>query len=489
MTITPPSPAPKRYGFPAWIGLGVLFLLLVTALPPHAQENRNGGDQPTFIRDAEIESYLHALAAPIYRAADINPDDITIAIVESNTVNAFVAGGMNEFFYTGLLQLADSPEQLIGVMAHETGHIAGGHLIRGKEEMRNASAEAILGAVLALGAGIASGNAQAAAGALSGSQNIAERSFLSFNRSQEASADAAGLSFLDKAGVTSGGMLEFFNKLAAQETLPVDRQAEFVRTHPLTQNRIDAVRDHLEHSTFKGAKLDPKFYVMHERMKAKLLGYIQPETALLRYTDHDPRLTARYARAIALYRTSQADHALTLVDGLIHEKPDDPFFYELKGQILFENGRVPESLLAYKKANELFPDSALLHEAYGHALLEARDRDHLDDAIDQLMEATHYENHLPLTWHMLAAAWGQKAEQTKTKAYEGLASYALAEEAVANGNDKEAAQLADRAMKNLAKGTPYWLRAQDIKLTTAPEEPQNDKKKDKDKKKLKGEKT
>ena len=417
-----------------------------------------------FIRDAEIENYLHELAAPIYRAADINPDSITIVVVDSNVVNAFVAGGMNEFFYTGLLQMTDSPEQMVGVMAHETGHIAGGHLIRGKAEMENASAEAILGMILGAAAGLAGRNGDLAAGAMSGGEQIAERSFLSFSRSVEASADAAGMSFLDKAGISTRGMLEFFQKLEGQEYMPADRQAEYVRTHPLTQDRIDAVREHLDHSPpgLRDAKLDPKFYDMHERMKAKLLGYLQPETALLRYTDKDARVPARYALAIALYRTSQTTRALMLTDGLIKEEPNNPFFYELKAQILFESGRIEEALVNYKKANDLLPDSSLLHQAYGHALIESKDAANLDPAIKQLLESNRLEDREPATWRFLASAWGRKAEVTKDTQYEGMATYALAEEAVAKGHDKTAGQLADRAMKGLPKGSPYWLRAQDI---------------------------
>jgi predicted Zn-dependent protease len=464
----------KRGRVSFWIKCGCLCLLLLALLQTSntqlaAQESGAGGGGPEFIRDAEIENYLHALADPIYRAADVAPESVTIAIVKSNVVNAFVAGGMNEFFYTGLLQLADSPEQLAGVIAHETGHIAGGHLIRGREEMRNASAQAILGMVLAVAAGAAGGNAGIAAAGMSGGQQIAERGFLSFSRTQEASADAAGMSFLDKAGISTRGMMEFFQKLEGQEMLPADRQMEYVQTHPLTEDRIDAVREHLEHSPLKDAKLDPKFYQMHERMKAKLLGFLQPETALLRYTDKDPRLPARYARAIALYQTNQLPRALELTDGLIKEEPTNPFFYELKGQILFENGRVAESVGYYKKANDLLPNSALLRQAYGHALLESKDPAQLDLAIQQLLESNHLEDRTPSTWHFLAAAWGHKAELTKDQHYDGMVSYALAEEAVAKGEDKAAGQLADRAMKGLTKGTPYWLRAQDIKLSTAPD--------------------
>ncbi|MGE3622662.1 MAG: M48 family metalloprotease [Bdellovibrionales bacterium] len=429
------------------------------------------GESIEFIRDAEIETYLHRLAAPIYRAAGIDPQSVTIVVVNSPVVNAFVADGMNEFFYTGLLQLADTPEQLIGVIAHETGHISGGHLIRGRAEMSNASAQAILGMILGAAAGIAAGNGQAAAGAISGSQQIAERSFLTFSRTVEASADAAGMSFLDKSGVSTRGMQEFFGKLENQELLPSDRQSEYVRTHPLTQDRIDAVRDHFEHSSeqLKTAKLDQKYYDMHERMKAKLLGYLQPETALLRYTDNDKRLPARYARAIALYRNSQIPRALAIIDGLIKQEPDNPFFYELKAQVLFESGKGEQSLEFYKKANDLLPNSSLLRQAYGHALLESKDEANLDLAIKQLLEANRIEDREPMTWRFLASAWGRKAQITKDIQYEGMVSYALAEEAVARGKDKTAGELARRAMKALPKGSPYWLRAQDIKLSTAPD--------------------
>ena len=457
----------------------VITSLACNALNFAALAQEGGNAEPSFIRDAEIESYLRELATPLYRAADIEPSSISINIVQSNVVNAFVAEGMNEFFYTGLLQLTDTPEQLAGVIAHETGHIAGGHLIRGKEEMRNASAEAILGMILAVAAGVASGNGQLATGALSGSQQIAERGFLSFTRTIESSADAAGMSFLDKAQYTTRGMQEFFEKLAGQELMPTSSQDAYVRTHPLTQDRISNVNEHLEHSPYKDAKLPKKFYDMHERMKAKLLGYLQPETALLRYTDTDPRLPARYARAIALYRNGQTDKGLALTDGLIREEPNNPFFYELKAQMQFESGRIDQSIVNYKHANDLLPDSALLRIAYGHALLESKDQSHIDLAIKNLLEANQIEGHDPTVWRFLASAWGRKAEITKDTKYEGMATYALAEEAVAQGRDKPAGQLAVRAMKALPKNSPYWLRAQDIKLSTAAEDVKKDDKKSK----------
>ncbi len=431
----------------------------------HSHAYAQSRPQFQFIRDAEIEHYIRSLAAPIYRAADIDPAAVSIALIKDNSVNAFVAGGMNQFFYTGLLQLTETPEQLLGVIAHETGHIAGGHLVRGSKAMSNASAEAILGMVLGVAAGVASGNGQIAMGAIGGAQNIAERNMLSFSRTQESSADSAGMSFLDKANITSRGMLEFMQKLAGQALLAEDRRVAYVRTHPLTQDRIEAVGHHLENSANAKSNLAPKFYTMHERMRAKLLGFLQPETALLRYTDKDPRLPARYARAIALYQSNQLSRAIVLTDGLIKEEPENAFFYELKAQMLFENGHIEESVALYQKTVDLTPDSALIRVAYGHALIESKDNSRLDLAIQQLTEANRLEGRDPETWHFLASAWGKKAELTKDQQYEGLVSYALAEQALARGADKEAKQFAERALKGLPKGNPYWLRAQDIKLS------------------------
>lgn len=419
-----------------------------------------------FIRDAEIEHYLRALATPIYNAAGIDADSVSILVVKSSTINAFVAGGMNEFFYTGLLQLTDTPEQLAGVIAHETGHIAGGHLIRGSEAMANATTQAIIGMVLGAAAGIASGNGQVAMGALSGANQIAERNFLSYSRTQESSADAAGMSYLDKIGVTTQGMKEFMQKLAGQELLPADRQAAYVRTHPLTQERIDNISHHLEQTGSRMHLLAPEFKTMHERMKAKLMGFLQPETALLRYTDKDPRLPARYARAIALYQTSQLLRALNLMNGLLSEEPHNPFFIELKAQMLFENGHVDEAINLYAHAVELLPDQALLRIEYAHALLEGKSNANIDIAITQLTEANRLETDNADTWRYLASAWGRKADLTNDKQFTGLVAYALAEEALAKGVKKEARQYADRALKILPKSTPYWTRAQDIKLST-----------------------
>lgn len=443
----------------------IIFLMIALCLAPASAR----AEGMTFIRDAEIEHYLRVLGTPVWRAAGLDPRAVNLGIIQSPEINAFVAGGQNIFFYTGLLQMTETPDELLGVIAHETGHIAGGHLVRGSEAMKNASTEAIIGSLAALAAGLAAGRADVAIGALGGAQEIATRNLMSFSRAQESSADTAALGFLDKNGESAAGFLSFMKKLAGQELLPESRQAQYVRTHPLSQERIAAIAHHLEKSPYANMTLDPKYGVMHERMKAKLLGYIQPEVALLRFTDKDKRTDALYARAIALYRTGRLDRAMPIMDSLLKEEPDNPFFTELKAQMLFENGHLAEAIPLYKKCVERLPDEAQLRVAYAHALLESRAAQHIDTAIENLLEANRLEGHVPQTWRFLAAAWSLKGEQTKDEKYQGLVTYALAEESLAKGQEKTARQLAEKALEKLPKGSSYWLRAQDIKLTVKDE--------------------
>jgi predicted Zn-dependent protease len=440
-----------------------LALLLTCSLfvhPAHAQSRGSF----EFIRDAEIESYLREISEPVFVAAGLPSSSVRIAIVRNSTLNAFVAGGMNIFLFTGLLQSTDTPEQLLGVIAHETGHISGGHLVRGSEAARNASNQAILGLLLGVVAGLASGDGRVATAAIAGSQGLVAKNFFSFSRAQESSADAAALKFLEQSQLSSKGLYEFLMKLKGQEYLPFERQSELVRTHPLTQDRLDAVKAFLEQSSYTNKKYPEKFYAMHERMKAKLLGFLLPETALLRYTDKDTRLNARYARAIALYRKSNLPRALTIMETLLAEEPDNPYFIELKAQMLFENGRIREAAPLYAKAVEQAPQSSLIRAAYGHALLELNTAKDLDLAIEQLERAHRLEPDLLYVWRLLAAAWGRKAEITGEEKYRGLTSYALAEDGVAR-QSKDAKAYAEQAIKWLPKGSAYWLRAQDIKLS------------------------
>lgn len=438
---------------------GLLLALVVTTPPSAAKDERRTAPRLNYIRDAEIEHNLQVMLTPIMQAAGLEPQAVRFILVQDNVINAFVAGGMNVFVFTGLIQKTDTPDQLIGVLAHELGHIAGGHLVRGTEAARNASIEAIVGMVAGVAVGVLAGNSEAGIAAIGGAQELAQRNFFSFSRAQEGSADAAALRYLDSAGWSAQGFLEFMKKLQTQDYLPNSRQTQYVLTHPLTADRVDAVSQHVTHSDFSQKQLDPIYADLHARIKAKLLGFLQPHQALLRYDAKDPDFTHRYARAIALYRTNRLEQALALTDELIATEPANAFLQELRGQMLYENGRIAEAVAAYRLAVRGAPDSALLQAALGQALLQSPGAAANDEAVKHLLEAARLEPASPSVWRGLATAWGRD-----DKSGRGLADYALAEEALAAGDTALAQERAARALKKLPEKSPYRLRAQDIQL-------------------------
>lgn len=439
--------------FTGMIGTGIGLSPLGLS-PAAAQQQRREPLQ--FIRDAEAESIIRGFARPMFEAAAIDADSVEILLIKDNSLNAFVAGGMKLFLHTGLLMEADDASQLIGVIAHETGHIAGGHLIRGRDAMENASAEALLAMLLGVGAAIASGQPGAGAAIITGGTEMARRSMLAFSRAQESSADAAALSYLERAGLSARGLKVFLEKLAGQELLPPDRQAAYTRTHPLTRERIDTIEAHLQRSRNTSAGIPSEINVQFLRLKAKLIGFINPSLALRRYPAEDDLIAARYGRAVALYQLGDLKAALPAIDALIAREPRNPYFYELKGQVLLENRRIADWLVPYRRSIELLPASGLLRAALAQALLETNNPAHLEEALKHLEVARQQEHGSPFVWRLFATAWGRKGQ-------DGLVAYALAEEALARGDRAMARHQSERAERMLPAGSPGWLRAQDIR--------------------------
>ena len=434
--------------------LATLALALVTPLTPAAAQQTA---RRSFIRDAEVENTIRAFASPLFQAAGLNPDDVRIHLLVDPSLNAFVAGGQNLFLHTGLLIRSETPGQLIGVIAHETGHIAGGHLLRIQDAVGGASTEALLGALLGAAVGAASGRGDVGAAVMMGSQEVAMRNLMAFSRTQEASADAAGLSYLDATQQSAKGLLEFFEILGDQELLVAARQDPYVRTHPLTRDRVANVREFVNKSPFTNAAPRPEFVEMHRRMRAKLFAFLEsPVRTFQRYKETDNSIESRYARAIASYRKPDMDTALPLIDGLIAERPKDPYFWELKGQMLFENGRGGEALAPYRKAVALLPGNALLETELAQVEVEQEDQSLLAEAKGHLNKALQTEPDNHSAWRLLAIAHGRLGD-------EGMAAYAMAEQTLLEGKLSDAAYHAGKAERLLPRSGPIWLRIQDIK--------------------------
>ena len=436
------------------IGAALAAALLISGVKDGVAQQRI-----SLIRDAEIEAIIRAYATPLFEAAGLTPSDVGIHLVNDSRLNAFVSNGLNLFLNTGLIQRSETPGQLLGVIAHETGHIAGGHLVRVRDELANATVQALLGAALGAAAAIASGEGGAGAAIMAGSQEMARRGFLQYSRAQESAADHAAMRFLDATGQSSRGLANFLEILSDQELLSTTMQDPYLRTHPITRERVEAVEAHLAQSRYTDAPLPPEWVEAHARMRAKLDGFLSPPAATLaRYRADDDSLPARYARAIAYYRQADLKNALPLIDRLIAERPDDPYFVELRGQMLFENGRLAEALPSYQRAVALLPNAPLLRQELARAAIETQDPAWIKQAIVQLNEAVRLDPGSAGTWRLLGIAYGRDGQI-------GQASLALAESAMLRGAKREARTQAERAQRALQPGSPDWLRADDIKRT------------------------
>lgn len=415
------------------------------------------------IRDSEIEDIIRAWADPLFTAAHLDASSVRLLIVNDPGLNAFVAGGQNLFVNTGLLIATDSPGEVIGVLAHETGHIAGGHLARSADAIRDAQATGLFAMLLGIGlvvVGAATGaNTAGAGGALiAGGQSTGMRSFLAYTRSQERSADQAAVTLLDRTQLSARGMLAFLEKLADQELLVIARQDPYVRSHPLSRDRVDFIAEHVRGSPWSDVPERPEEVARHARLRAKLIAFLEPPRRVLAtfYPETDTSIEARYARAIAYFRVPKLALALSEIDALISDYPADPFFLELKGQMLYENARADEAVPIYRAVVAMRPEDALLLTGLARSLLAGDDDASLDEAIDSLEAARRIDRENPATWRLLSIGRHRRGDS-------GGASLAAGEYALLVGHADDARLHAGRAERELAEGSPGWLRAQDIR--------------------------
>jgi len=412
----------------------------------------------SLIRDAEIEATIRGWATPLLRAAGIPPEDVRLHLVRSNELNAFVAGGMRIFIYTGLLQKAETPDQVIGVLAHEIGHIQGGHLARTRGELENASAQAILFAVLGVAAAVASGDGRVGAAVGAFGQTTALKDLLQYSRTQESAADQAAVRLLDSTGQSARGLTEFLSVLGDQELLLPEQQDPYLRTHPISQERIQALQAHLNNSPHSDQPPDDKAMQAHARMRAKLAGFLSPAGQVLRdYPESDTSTPALIARAVAFHRQNRVQDAERAMAVLLDRLPDDPYINELAGQIHFERGNNALALEHYERAMKLAPNEPLIAIPYAQALVVAPERENLAKAVTLLERAVRQEPDDGTAWRTLGIAYGRLDRR-------GDAALALAESEIRFGRADLAFQQASRAQTLLQQGTPPWLRAEDIRL-------------------------
>jgi predicted Zn-dependent protease len=434
-----------------WFRILCIGLVLCTGFVRRAKAD---DDSINFLRDAEMENYLHVWMTPVWKVAGLDPAAVHVYVINDPTLNSFVAGGQNIFLNSGTIMRASSANQLIGIMSHETGHIAGGHLVRKTQMMKNAMIESVIGMVLG-GAASAMGHGNAGGGGVLAGEGVGERAYLQNSVTIEASADQAALKFLDRTHQSARGLLEFFEILEQEELLTAQHQDPYLIDHPLTQERVDYVRQHVATSPYSDAKDPPEWATEFNLMKAKLGAFLgAPSQVLAAYQPNDNSEQARYARAIAYYRVPDLDHALPTIDGLINDFPKNPYYDELKGQMLFENGRVAEAVAPYQRAVQIAPTEPLLNIELAQVQLETNDPKYIAPAKEELNNAISVESDNPDAWRELAIAYGRGGDI-------GMAALALAEQNMATGDYRQAIGQAQRAQQLLPPGAQRQ-RAQDL---------------------------
>ena len=412
----------------------------------------------SILRDAETEALLREMAAPLVAASGLDPKNVDIVLINDSSVNAFVAGGQAVYINSGLINTADTANEVQGVIAHELGHITGGHIIRGSEGAAAAQGISILSLLLGAAAAVA-GAGEAAMGVLMAGQQAAMGKFLAFNRAQESSADAAGAQYLSKAGISGKGSIAFFKKL---ENLsyragysPRDGD-EYYSTHPLTGERISRLQDIYQKDPAWSKPSEAGIEQRFQRAKAKLYGYLaEPHNTLYTYPLSMTGVPARYARAYAFHKESHLDKAMAETDALLAKAPDDPYFLELKGQILLEAGKPDEALPYLRRATTLTANQPLIATTFGHALIATEDPANFKEAERVLKYAVSRDRENPFAWYQLGVVYAANGDMPRAR----LAS---AEQQVMSGNMTAALASAEAAESALPKGSPDWLRAQDI---------------------------
>ncbi|WP_421737760.1 M48 family metalloprotease [Caulobacter sp.] len=432
---------------------------IVTAISLSAPVSAQAQDGESLIRDTEIEEILLHDAVPIFRAAGLDPKSVHILLIGSKELNAFAAPGIMGI-NTGLIRQSENPNQLKGVIAHEVGHLQAGHSFRSGDMTRAGLKPMILTMGLGVLAALA-GAPDAGAVLLGNASFFGQLGALGYSREQEGRADQAGATLLEATGQSGRGLVEFFDNFRYQEVFDQSRRFAYFRSHPLSSERIDALRNRVEHLSNYEQVDTPEDLAEHEIMKAKLEGFMNPQSALIKYKETDRSYPARYARAIAYYQMKEPDRALGLIDGLLTEQPKNPYLWELKGQVLFEFNRVQLAEAPQRRSVELKPDAALLRINLGQTLIGLNDPKKVEEGVQELKRALLAENDNAVTWRLLAQAYDQQGK-------DGEARLATAEQYFSMGAPQEARVFAMRARELLTKDTPEWRRATDIVLASRP---------------------
>lgn len=427
----------------------ILIFLLTSLLLPKIIYGKE------LIRDAEIEKTLKIITAPLIKNTKIDRENFKVLVINDSSMNAFVTSGQNIFIHYGLITNLKTVEQLQSVIAHEIAHIISGHYIQRISDMESSQTVAGIGMVLSAAAGLATGDTNIVIGLAAGTQSASRRAYLKNTRTQETSADQTGIKLMAEANIDPNAALEVLNVFKNQEFLTAEQQDPYIQTHPLNSQRISSINKSLKSLNYKIQSKDKKFDYLFKRMQSKFIGFTGKPNRILRSSNiQNDKEFSILTRAIAYHRLPDFRLAKKELDSLLHIKPNDPYYNELKAQFLLENGNAGEAVKYYKRALELEPNQLLLNVGYARAL----------NAIGEyktslsLLKTIYVED--PNNGSLLrelAIAYSKTGET-------GWASLLTAERYALHGKFKDAMRHAKRAIKMSAPGTIEWLKAEDLVL-------------------------
>jgi predicted Zn-dependent protease len=442
-----------------------MMLSMASVRPAFAQDDSG----PSVLRDTETERLFKDMSRPLIVAAGLDPNSVNVVLLNDPEINAFVATGQTVYVQSGLLQATDNLNQLQGVVAHELGHVVAGDSIRSGQGVKQATGISILSLVLGAAA-IAAGAGDAGMGIMMAGQRAAEGEFMAFTRAQEATADASAARFLSKSGISGKGILDFFGKLQNQEyRLAIYSKDSFDRDHPLSSERIQALGQTLRTDPAFNKPTDPALEARFQRVKAKLLGYVDPKLAVIKYPESNQSIPAHYARAYAYHLGGYPDKAEAEANALLATDPDDPFFLELKGQILLEDGKPADAIAPLREAVRRSGEAPMIAAMLGHALVATEDPKNFTEAKQILKVAVNKDNQDPFAWYQLGIIYDREGDPSR-------AALATAERSNLENQPKMALASAQMAMKGIPPGSPDYLRAQDIAMVSRAELAKKDKK-------------
>ncbi len=448
------------------VGLATAFVVAVVAFTSTWTAPASAQGLP-LIRDTEIENLLNEYARPIFRAAGLGAGRISMRIVRNDAFNAFVVDGRNVFVHTGALMQSETPNQIIGVIAHETGHIAGGHMAALRARIARDQTKILLAQVLGvllIGGAAATGGdtgrdiGGAGQAVMQGGSELIMRSLLAERRSQESAADQAGLKYLNTTEQSGLGMLETFERFAQQEYISDAQKDAFARSHPVATDRLARLRQLVQSSPNYNKKDSADLTLRHNLMRAKLSGYLEsPRVVFNRYPERDTSLPARYARAVARYfqgGPQGVERAVHDVEDLIRERPDYAYFWELKGDLLMRAGRATQAIEPLRRSLKLADNAPLIQVELATALQSMGDERSIKESIELLRKAVINDEN-PRAHRLLATAYYKQGRLP-------LADAETAQAYFLEGNVKQAQIFAKRAQTQLKQGSPEWLRNDDI---------------------------